>query len=102
MKYDSPYQIKLVEQFLKIYRDVKLFPQIQFASQDNTYLVYAFIEGKTHVDRGIKSVWLRELVQGLFNKYIIYEEEAMWGRIEYPRRTWQEFNEISISFVFLK
>ncbi|AZK47922.1 phosphotransferase [Paenibacillus lentus] len=96
LKYDSPKQIQLVEQLLSVYKNSILLPNILHSSQDSTYLVYSFIEGTTHVDRGIKKSWLKKLTQDLFNNYIKYQGESMWGRLEYPRQSWKEFNDISI------
>ncbi|GAA0133974.1 aminoglycoside phosphotransferase family protein [Paenibacillus sp. YSY-4.3] len=96
LKYDDPDQNQLAAQFLNTYRDSLLLPRILIASPDSTYLVYNFIEGTTHINRGIKQNWLRILTQNLFNKYVSLQGEDMWGRIGYPRQTWKEFNEISI------
>jgi aminoglycoside phosphotransferase (APT) family kinase protein len=55
------------------------------------------VEGTTHVNRGMKSEWLSALVIELLNKYVPYDaDEATWGRLEYPRKSWLEFNETSI------
>lgn len=96
LKYDYPSQIQVVEQLLNTYKNSKLLPEILFTSQDSTYFVYTFIEGTTHFNRGLKKDWLIILIQDLFNKYICYQDVDMWGRLENPRRTWKEFNEISI------
>ncbi|GIP56710.1 hypothetical protein [Paenibacillus woosongensis] len=96
LKYDDPFQIQLAAQFLDTYKDSVLLPKNLFASQDSTYIVYNFIEGTTHVNRGKKKDWLRIITQNLLNKYASYQGEDMWGRIGYPWQTWKEFNEISI------
>ncbi|KOS03414.1 hypothetical protein AM598_06815, partial [Paenibacillus polymyxa] len=35
-------------------------------------------------------------VKELLNQYVEHQGKNTWGRIEFPRETWKEFNEISI------
>lgn len=96
LKYDYPNEIQLVEQLLNVYQNSTLLPKVLFTSQEKTLLVYSYIDGTTHFNRGLKKNWLIILVKELFNKYIKYPDTDMWGRIQFPRRTWREFNETSI------
>lgn len=96
LKFDNPIHIKLVELLLNTYKESVLLPKILFTAQDKSHFVYTFIDGTTHFDRGAKKSWLTILVKELLNKYVKYQDTDMWGRIGYPRRTWKEFNEISI------
>ena len=96
LKYDSPYQIALVEQLLRTYEHSFLLPKIISTADDKTNLIYTYIDGTTHFNRGKKQDWLTLLAKELLNKYVKYEDASSWGRIEYPRNTWKEFNEISI------
>lgn len=96
LKFDNPNEIHLVEHLLNTYEDSILLPKVLLTAQDRSYFVYTFIEGTTHYNRGLKKNWLKILVKDLLNKYVEYKEESIWGRIEYPRQTWKEFNEISI------
>ncbi|AOZ90993.1 hypothetical protein [Paenibacillus crassostreae] len=96
LKFDYPNQIHLVEQLLNTYKNSVLLPKILFTAQDNSHFLYTFIDGTTHFNRGTKKNWLTILVKELLNKYVEYHDSNIWGRIEYPRQTWKEFNEISI------
>ncbi|MDQ0092044.1 hypothetical protein J2T12_005488 [Paenibacillus anaericanus] len=96
LKFDDPSQIQLVQKLLETYQNSELLPKILLTAQDSSYFVYTFIDGTTHFNRGLKKSWLTLLVKNLFNKYVHYQENDIWGRIEYPRKTWKEFNEISI------
>ncbi|MEK4512082.1 hypothetical protein [Paenibacillus sp. FSL K6-2524] len=96
LKFDDPSQIQLVQKLLETYQNSELLPKILLTAQDSSYFVYTFIDGTTHFNRGLKKSWLTLLVKNLFNKYVHYQENDIWGRIEYPRKTWKEFNQISI------
>lgn len=96
LKFDNPNEIQFVEQLLNTYEDSVLLPKVLLTAEDKSYFVYTFIEGTTHYNRGLKKNWLKILVKDLLNKYVEYKEKSNWGRIEYPRQTWKEFNEISI------
>ncbi|MBQ4898735.1 hypothetical protein KB559_07790 [Paenibacillus sp. Marseille-P2973] len=96
LKFDNPSQIGLVEQLLHTYEHSVLLPKVLFSAEDSSYFVYTFLDGTTHFNRGPKSSWLKILIMELLNKYVEHKETSTWGRIEYPRKTWNEFNEISI------
>ncbi|QMV40034.1 aminoglycoside phosphotransferase family protein [Cohnella cholangitidis] len=96
LKFDRPDQILLAEQLLSTYQSSDLLPKILFTAPDKSHLLYTYIEGITHFNRGIKSDWLSLFTTELLNKYIPYEQVDFWGRLESPRRSWLEFNEISV------
>lgn len=96
LKWDDPEQVHITCQFLDTYSEVKLLPKVLFTSSDNTYFAYSFIEGETHNPRGAKKAWLTRLVNELSNTYVRLPDTKPWGRMEYPRETWKEFNQISI------
>ncbi|WP_239616800.1 phosphotransferase [Cohnella mopanensis] len=96
LKFDHPDQIDLAEQLLSTYQSSHLLPRLLFTASDKTYFLYSYIKGTTHYNRGRKLDWLSLLVEELFNKYIKYENADIWGRIEYPRQSWLEFNAISV------
>ncbi|WP_427050989.1 phosphotransferase [Paenibacillus sp. TC-CSREp1] len=96
LKWDDSEQIRIARQFLETYSDVRLLPSLLFAGSDSTYFVYSYMQGETHYNRGQKKVWLTRLVKELFNTYVRVADTASWGRMELPRRTWREFNQISI------
>ncbi|WP_260410501.1 aminoglycoside phosphotransferase family protein [Paenibacillus sp. JGP012] len=96
LKWDDPEQIHIARQFLETYSDVRLLPSLLFTGSDSTCFVYSYMTGETHYNRGPKKIWLTRLVKELFNTYVRVADTASWGRMELPRRTWREFNLISI------
>ncbi|WP_246293863.1 hypothetical protein [Paenibacillus planticolens] len=63
LKIDSPHQIALAEQFLRTYRYLALFPKILYTDPSKAYIVYTYMTGTTHYDRGLKINWLTILVK---------------------------------------
>lgn len=96
LKFDGRDQVLLVEQFLDMYKHSTLLPQLIYTAPDQTHFIYSYIHGKTHVDRGSKSEWLKVVVTELLNKYNVYTSNNTWGRLEYPCHSWYEFNAIGI------
>jgi aminoglycoside phosphotransferase (APT) family kinase protein len=96
LKWDDPEQIQITCEFLEAYSDVRLLPKVLFIDSDNTYFAYSYLEGETHYNRGSKRVWLTFMVKELFNTYVHIADAEFWGRTEYARETWKEFNQISI------
>src|SRR5690606_27653380 len=97
LKFDRSYEINLAVKFLEAYHDSQLLPQIVFASPDESYFIYTYLDGTTHFNRGIKKNWLTKLVKELLNEYVIVESGNEGGRIGYARASWKEFNETSIA-----
>lgn len=96
LKSDYPNQVQLVELLLNSYSNSVLLPKILYTADDKSYFIYTFINGTTHINRGAKKSWLSLFVKELLNKYKKYQDESIWGRIECPRRSWKEFNDIGI------
>lgn len=96
LKFDDPASLGPARQLLETYPDSPLLPGVLLAAADDSYLAYAFIEGTTHFNRGAKKDWMRRLTQELLNRYVRCEDAGYWGRPEYPRASWQHFNEIGI------
>ncbi|CAI6087317.1 hypothetical protein [Cohnella sp. JJ-181] len=102
--FDFKYILKLEEaigtslamHLLKTYERSILLPKIVYAADDYSHMIYTYIKGTTHFNRGIKKNWLAILVKELFNKYEVYQGDDVWGRLEYPRESWRAFNEISL------
>lgn len=95
LKKDYEAEVNLVNRFLNLYKNIELLPNVLYSDFDNHYYVYSYIKGTTHFNRGLKENWLNELVTGLFNHYISYDDD-FWGRFEVPRQSWHEFNKTSI------
>ncbi len=95
LKLDDPQQIKSTSQFLQTYHRCTLLPKVLYVEPEYSYLVYSYIKGTTHYNRGSKIKWLTILVKELFNHYQA-DQSPVWGRLEFPRRSWYEFNDISV------
>ncbi|GGG61299.1 phosphotransferase [Paenibacillus radicis (ex Gao et al. 2016)] len=95
LKFDDPESMGLVSSFLTTYEDASLLPRLLYADDGNHYMLYTFQEGTTHVNRGTKKAWLSLLVKEQLNKYEPYTGDEQWGRFQWPRESWLEFNEIS-------
>ncbi|KGE17141.1 phosphotransferase [Paenibacillus wynnii] len=96
LKFDDPDQVRLVSDFLKHHPNSTLMPKVLYTASDHSHLIYSYIKGTTHFNRGQKINWLRVLVHELFNTYSKYPKANIWGRLEYPLLSWKEFNEIGI------
>jgi hypothetical protein len=92
LKMDRPVQIALTEEFLGTYQQLKLFPEIIFIDPAKAYIVYTYITGTTHYNRGLKVNWLTVLVKELFNNYEKYVQTDKWGRLGSPIQSWREWN----------
>jgi len=96
LKFDRPNEIRIAEQLLTTYRKSELLSKVIYVAPDHSFLIYTYMEGTTHFNRGNKSNWLTKLVKELLNEYTLIEGDGAWGRLGYPRRSWKEFNETSI------
>lgn len=97
IKIDNPMNITATHDFLTAYKDVRLLPDVLFTGQEKEYIVYSYISGETHINRGFKKEWMTILIKELFNKYEKVDKDTPWGRINGTHRnTWSDFNEISL------
>lgn len=96
LKLDHPQQIIMAEQFFHTYRDITLLPKLLYTDPGKAFILYSYIPGTTHHNRGSKINWLTRLVKELFIHYAIDEHSDKWGRLEFPLPSWREFNELSI------
>jgi hypothetical protein len=92
LKIDHPQQIILAEDFLNTYHHISLLPKILYTDPDKAFIVYSYIAGTTHKNRGLKINWLTILAKELFNQYEKSLQTEMWGRIQRPIQTWSEWN----------
>ncbi|WP_282942627.1 hypothetical protein [Paenibacillus sp. RC67] len=67
LKIDHPQQIGLTEQFLKTYQHIHLLPKILYTDPEKAFILYSYLTGTTHNNRGLKINWLTHLVKDLFN-----------------------------------
>lgn len=96
LKQDRPDHISLVTQFHQTYVHCSLLQQVRYVDPDNTYVLFSYIEGTTHVNRGPKRDWMECLTENLLNHYEIVHETQRWGRMGLLRNSWHEFNERSL------
>ncbi|MFJ5790287.1 hypothetical protein ACIP9G_09355 [Lysinibacillus sp. NPDC093197] len=99
IKIDNPAIITATNDFLSAYRDVKLLPDVLYTDVNKEFIVYSYISGETHVNRGSKLKWMEVLIKELFNTYQRVNKDIPWGRVNgLHRKYWSEFNERSLAF----
>lgn len=99
VKIDHPKLITSTHDFLLAYQDINLFPAILYTDDERNFIVYSYITGETHYNRGAKLEWMTILINGLFNKYKKVDNSIPWGRVNgIPRNSWAEFNLNSLAF----
>lgn len=54
LKIDKPENISYTERFLRMYEEIHLLPKIIFTDPNKKIILYTFIEGETHFNRGSK------------------------------------------------
>ncbi|TDF92995.1 phosphotransferase [Paenibacillus piri] len=92
LKIDHPQQISLAEHFLSTYRHISLLPKKLYTDPEKAFILYSYITGTTHKDRGLKINWLTILIKELFNHYEESPQNDKWGRLQRPIQTWSEWN----------
>ncbi|WP_100333979.1 hypothetical protein [Bacillus alkalisoli] len=97
IKIDNPMVISATEDFLMTYKDVRLLPDVLYTDNEKEFIVYSYIFGETHYNRGSKREWMTILIKELFSKYEKVDIDTPWGRINgIHRKTWSDFNESSL------
>ena len=99
VKMDTPKIIKPTQHFLTTYSNTNLLPKMLYADPEEQFIVYDYIEGETHFNRGSKIDWMTILITQLFDKYVKVDESTPWGRINgTSRSSWSEFNQGSLEY----
>ena len=99
LKKDQPEIITTTKDFLITYRNVKLLPNVLYTDENNEFIVYSYILGDTHVNRGSKLEWMTIIVEELFNKYKKADENVSRGRVTgINRNLWADFNLESLEY----
>jgi hypothetical protein len=99
IKVDNPNIIIPTQNFLRAYQEVKLLPDVLYTDDKKEFIVYSYISGETHFNRGSKLEWMTILTKELFNKYQRMDKDIPWGRINgIPRNSWSDFNQASLKF----
>lgn len=98
IKIDKPKLIAATEAFLHTYKDVNLLPNVLYTDEKKEFIVYSYISGETHLNRGSKIEWMTILIKELLNKYKKVNNEN-WGRVNgIHRNSWADFNLSSLEF----
>jgi aminoglycoside phosphotransferase len=99
IKIDQPNVITSTEDFLLAYKEVKLLPDVLYTDPKKEFIVYSYITGETHFNRGSKIEWMTILIDELFNKYQKVDQNSPWGRVNgIQRKTWSDFNQSSLEY----
>lgn len=93
LKIDDELSISWASQIHQIYARSALLSKLIYTDPTNTFLVYSFISGITHFNRGSKIKWMTHIVKDLLNHYQISHLTEGWGRLGHLRDSWREFNE---------
>ncbi len=98
VKIDQPKIISTTEDFLLTYKDVTLLPNVLYTDEKKEFIVYSYVFGETHINRGSKLEWMTILIEELLNKYEKVNK-ANWGRVNgIQRNSWADFNRSSLEF----
>ncbi|MGE7943913.1 phosphotransferase [Lysinibacillus xylanilyticus] len=99
VKIDHPKVITATEEFLLAYKNVKLLPDVLYTDNKKEFIIYSYIPGETHYNRGSKLEWMKILTKDLFNNYEKVDKDIPWGRINgIHRNSWSDFNQSSFEF----
>jgi aminoglycoside phosphotransferase len=99
IKIDQPKVITSTEDFLLAYKEVKLLPDVLYTDSNKEFIVYSYITGETHFNRGSKMEWMTILIDELFNKYHKVDQSTSWGRVNgIQKKTWSDFNQSSLEY----
>jgi aminoglycoside phosphotransferase len=97
IKIDHPTIINSTEDFLHAYQDVPLLPNVLYTDDKKEFIVYSYVSGETHFNRGSKLKWMTRLTKELLNKYQKVDQDIPWGRVNgTKRKSWSDFNQISL------
>ncbi len=98
VKIDQPEIISTTEDFLRTYEDVILLPNVLYTDEKKEFIVYSYVFGETHINRGSKLEWMTILIKELLNKYEKVNKNN-WGRVNgIQRNSWADFNRSSLEF----
>ncbi|MGX1193046.1 phosphotransferase [Metabacillus sp. SLBN-84] len=96
IKIDDQKIISSTKDFLLAYQEISVLPDVIYADENDKYIVYTYILGETHNNRGSKKEWMTNLTRSLFTKYYKVNDDISWGRVNGKyRSTWSDFNSIS-------
>ncbi|WP_151737781.1 phosphotransferase [Paenibacillus tengchongensis] len=96
LKTDDELSISLASQLLQAYSRSPLLAKLIYTDPAKAFLVYSYLAGTTHYNRGPKREWMALIVKHLLNHYSSTPQTEGWGRLEYLHPSWREFNERSL------
>jgi hypothetical protein len=97
IKIDTPKLITATADFLLTYKDVNLLPNVLYTDEKKGFIIYSYISGETHFNRGSKLEWMTILIKELLNKYKKINKD--WGRVNgIHRNSWADYNLSSLEF----
>ncbi|MCE7793785.1 aminoglycoside phosphotransferase family protein [Salipaludibacillus sp. CUR1] len=91
VKSNQPQVIKSEVNFLNLYKESNLLPELLFVESSYKYIVYTFINGTANYVRKNKKEMLKLLVQQLLNNYKPVPNDIGWGWADDPADSWQSF-----------
>lgn len=99
LKKDEPKVVAATNGFLETYKNIKLLPNVLYTDEFNEFIVYSYISGDTHINRGSKFEWMKIIVGELINHYEKAEENFSRGRVTGINRSlWADFNLESLEY----
>lgn len=92
IKSNKPDIVKSEAEFLDLYRDIPLLPELIYTEPAYEYIVYTYIPGASVIDEGHhKKKILQDLVTGLLNNYKLASFSKEWGWRDSPTDSWRDF-----------
>jgi len=99
LKKDGPIIVAATNRFLETYKNIKLLPNVLYTDENNEFIVYSYISGDTHINRGSKLEWMFIIVEELLNHYKQADENFSRGRVTgVNRSSWADFNLESLEY----
>lgn len=91
LKLNNASVTKLEADFLVMYQEITLLPNVVAVDSCHRYIVYAHIPGSTVKTISSKKEILQTLAVRLINQYQAVSSNAGWGRQDAPASSWQQF-----------
>ncbi|WP_186763941.1 aminoglycoside phosphotransferase family protein [Planomicrobium sp. CPCC 101079] len=92
IKSNKPDIVKSEAEFLDLYRDIPLLPELIYTDPTNKYIIYTYIPGATvNVSTPNKKEILQAMVVDLLNNYKTVSSTEGWGWRDSPINSWGNF-----------
>jgi hypothetical protein len=74
-----------------------MLPNVLYTDDKKEFIVYSYVSGETHFNRGAKLKWMAPLIRELFNQYQKVDQDIPWGRVNGTKRKFRSgFNQVSL------